>query len=450
MAGNTGADLGESLVPYDSERQTQVVQHLPPGGLPLVPYIGPPVVYKVYNITNPVGIQIESHGSYMAVEDPSKTLKDDQRRYTETGTQTDQNSENAKEPIYKEDEGDWTAKLGLKTEQPKSSNSNWTYKGIPEHPPFIVLQSMPKLGSCKRVDNISQRIVTRMELLQGQGNWDMYDKFLMATMKHFKDDPDILVRVVLEDVVGAYFRDDLQSGYTSLQRAEELVQKVSDPAQQQTHRLFLKSALLRKEKRHDEADNVNYLALQGLPYMKPGRDTASVWYNLAALKAQVLYECENPPTVAKALYQEAVAAFEAAIENYKFGLDKEERTCKNSLRRSHVRLSMALVGSCSLQEVENSLWEGITSRMRCSWYLAKSDLFRRRGNTQRATEMAQEALRVARNGDFPSEVKFAEVRLGLLKREEIQVEEDMAWLWSDESTGVNINIDKVWLELFWN
>ncbi|CAH1256786.1 Hypp1725 [Branchiostoma lanceolatum] len=426
MADNFGADTDQSLVhQYGVEECTQIVQQIPTNGLPLQPYITPtPVVYKVYNINNPVGLQIESQGGLMAVEDPRKVFENRERESKETQTETQKNSR------------------------------------------ITLLKPMPKQSTCNRVDGVSQRIVARMELLEEQGNWLKYDKFLRSAMKRFEEDSDILVRIVLEDVVAAYFREDFRGGYTRLQHADDLVQKVCDPAQQQTHRLYLRSALLRKQNRHDEAENINTLALQGLPYMRSGRDTASVWYNIAALKAQVLYKCENSPDRANELYREAVSAFQNAIEHYGTGLDAKDETCRNHLRRSHIRLAMVAVGCWydgttngtnpdliaredlqkaenSLSEVENSLWEGIPNRMRCSWYLAKSDLFRRRGKIQRAVEMAQEALRVAKKGDFPTEVKFAEVRLDLLRRTaELKIEEaqededvgDMAWLSSEEST----------------
>eukprot|EP00058_Branchiostoma_floridae_P018867 XP_002604356.1 hypothetical protein BRAFLDRAFT_85447 [Branchiostoma floridae] len=381
------ADIDQSLVQYGTEEYRQIVQQ-PTNDLPLLPYITPPpVIYKVYNISNPVGLQIESQGGLMAVEDLRKALEDQKRECKETQT-------------------DWSRDNEDKERRQREYGRERT---------------------C-------------------QGNWAKYDKFLRTAMKRHEEDHDILVRIVLEDVVAAYFREDFHGGYTSLHQADDLVQKVSDPAQQQAHRLYLKSALLRKQRRHEEAENINTLALQGLPHIRPGRDMAAIWYNIAALKAQVLYECENSPDRAKELYLEAISAFHNAIEHYGSGLDAKDETCRNQLRRSHIRLAMVAVGCCGKQpkEVENNLWEGIPKRMRCSWYLAKSDLFRRRGKTQRATEMAEEALKVAKtaSGDLPSELRFAEVRLGLLKRtdelkrEETRVEkdaEDMAWLSPDGS-----------------
>ncbi|XP_035685670.1 uncharacterized protein LOC118422259 [Branchiostoma floridae] len=431
------ADIDQPLVQYGAEESRQIAQQFPANGLPLLPYITPPpVIYKVYNISNPVGLQIESQGGLMAVEDPRKALEDQKREYKEIQT-------------------DWSSDNDDEERRHREDRSERTSKG-------------------KRVDRVSRRIITRMEVLEEQGNWLEYDKFLETAIERHEGDHDILVRIVLEDVVAAYFREDFQGGYTSLHQADDLVQKVSDPAQQQAHRLYLKSALLRKQRRHAEAENINTLALQSLPHMKPGRDIASVWYNIAALKAQVLYECENSPDTANELYKEAVSAFENAIDHYESGLDAKDETCKNQLRRSHIRLAMVAVGCWydgtstgtnpglipkqdlqkaenSLEEVENNLWEGIPKRMRCSWYLAKSDLFRRRGKIQRATEMAEEALKIAKKakGGFPSEVRFAEVRLGLLKRagelnrEETRVEEDaedMAWLSPEESLAEETEI----------
>ncbi|XP_078618765.1 uncharacterized protein LOC144886169 [Branchiostoma floridae x Branchiostoma japonicum] len=237
------ADIDQPLVQYGTEEYRQIAQQFPTNGLPLLPYITlPPVIYKVYNISNPVGLQIESQGGRMAVEDPRKALEDQQRECKET--QTDWSSDNDKEERRQREYG------RERTCEETSKNAKVTR-----------LKPMPEQTTCKRVDRVSRCIIARMEALEEQGNWGKYDKFLRTAIKRHEEDHDILVRIVLEDVVAAYFREDFRGGYTSLQQADDLVQKVSDPAQQQAHRLYLKSALLRKQRRHEEAENINTLTL---------------------------------------------------------------------------------------------------------------------------------------------------------------------------------------------
>ncbi|CAH1266887.1 Hypp3617 [Branchiostoma lanceolatum] len=170
--------------------------------------------------------------------------------------------------------------------------------------------------------------------------------------------------------------------------------------------------------------------------MQVGRDTGEIWYNVAALFAQVLNDgCTAVLT--SDFKAQATEAIQHAKDHYKQGGDEDE-SCRNKLRRAHIRHAMSILGCWSevrptnrsddvteddlrqavdsLDEVERNLWDGIPNRMRYYWYLARSDLFRYKNSIQRALEMAEEALRIAKESQFPSEVHFAADRVKLLSK----------------------------------
>ncbi|KAI8498421.1 hypothetical protein Bbelb_236230 [Branchiostoma belcheri] len=351
-------DPGEAsqLVPFNP---TQAVQQYGPCshqacGAVALPY-GPPPVYNVYNISNPVGLQIDSKGSSMTVD--TKDVK-----------------EKAENPACRQNVG------GTKEEV-----------------------------MCRKHDSSSEK-----------------------------------------NIVAAYYRDDLAAGQQSVLRVQELIFLTRDPVHHQArtkwlqqpflnaeaHMLYLKSALFRKEKRYREAENAIVLARQGLDQMQVGRDTGEIWYNVAALFAQVLND-ESAEIATGEFQATAAEAFHSAIEHYRKG-EEEDGSCRNKLRRAHIRYAMSLLGCWSevrpsnrgedvteedlrqagdsLDEVERSLWDGIPNRMRYYWHLARSDLFRYKNRTQRALEMAEEALKIAEASKFPSEVQFAEGRVKLLSK----------------------------------
>eukprot|EP00058_Branchiostoma_floridae_P018868 XP_002604357.1 hypothetical protein BRAFLDRAFT_85448 [Branchiostoma floridae] len=342
-----------------------------------VPY-GPPPVYNVYNISNPVGIQIQSEGSSMTVDgkDIGKKAEDTKHTATQTGD--------------------------------------------------------------KSLEGECQRIISHMEILEEEGKWHNYDRFYRKACSHFAENPDILIRIVLENIVAAYYRNDLTDGQQSILRVQELIFQTQDPHHHQAHMLYLKSALFRKEKKYREAENAIVLAQQGLDQLQVGRDTGEIWYNVAALFAQVLNEeCTDLEISTSDFQDHATEAFQYAIQHYRQG-GEEDESCRNKLRRAHIRHAMSLLGCWSevrsanrsddvteddlrqagdsLDEVEKNLWDGIPNRMRYYWHLARSDLFRYRNRLQRALEMAEEALEIAKSSKFPSEVQFAEGRVTLLSK----------------------------------
>ncbi|CAH1233362.1 Hypp696 [Branchiostoma lanceolatum] len=275
-----------------------------------------------------------------------------------------------------------------------------------------------------------------MEILEEEGKWNDYDRFYRKACSHFAGNPDTLIRIVLENIVAAYYRNDMKDGQQSILRVQELVFQTQDPLHHQAHMLYLKSALFRKEKKYKEAENAIVLARQGLEQMQVGRDTGEIWYNVAALFAQALNdECTEIST--SDVKAKATEAFQCAIEHYRQG-GEEDGSCRNKLRRAHIRHAMSLLGCWSevrpsnstddvteddlrqagdsLDEVERNLWDGIPNRMRYYWHLARSDLFRYKNRMQRALEMAEEALKIAKASKFPSEVHFAEGRVKLLSK----------------------------------
>ncbi|XP_066265070.1 uncharacterized protein [Branchiostoma lanceolatum] len=275
-----------------------------------------------------------------------------------------------------------------------------------------------------------------MEILEEEGKWNDYDRFYRKACSHFAGNPDTLIRIVLENIVAAYYRNDMKDGQQSILRVQELVFQTQDPLHHQAHLLYLKSALFRKEKKYKEAENAIALARQGLEHMQIGRDTGEIWYNVAALFAQALNdECTEIST--SDVQAKATEAFQCAIEHYRQG-GEEDGSCRNKLRRAHIRHAMSLLGCWSevrqanstddvteddlrqagdsLDEVERNLWDGIPNRMRYYWHLARSDLFRYKNRIQRAMEMAEEALKIVKASRFPSEVHFAEGRVKLLSK----------------------------------
>ncbi|XP_019644870.1 PREDICTED: uncharacterized protein LOC109485623 isoform X1 [Branchiostoma belcheri] len=302
----------------------------------------------------------------------------------------------------------------------------------------LMFKKMPRQGTFgdKKLEGDCRTIISRMEILEEEGKWHKYDKFYRRACSHFAENPDILIRIVLENIVAAYYRDDLAAGQQSVLRVQELIFLTRDPVHHQAHMLYLKSALFRKEKRYREAENAIVLARQGLDQMQVGRDTGEIWYNVAALFAQVLND-ESAEIATGEFQATAAEAFHSAIEHYRKGED-EDGSCRNKLRRAHIRYAMSLLrcwsevrssnrgedvteedlrqAGDSLDEVERSLWDGIPNRMRYYWHLARSDLFRYKNRTQRALEMAEEALKIAEASKFPSEVQFAEGRVKLLSK----------------------------------
>ncbi|CAH1266894.1 Hypp3621 [Branchiostoma lanceolatum] len=385
----------QSLVQYGTDRCAQLATLIQRGDLPLTPYVAQPVVYKVYNINNPVGIQIEIQGSSMSVDDTRKSPEQKQTDSQEMATQT----------------------------------------GIPETR-FTLVKPVPKPTSCKRLDIVSQQIIARMEELEEEGKWHNYDRFYRKACSYYVDDPDILIQIVFENVVAAYYRNDLKDGQQSILRGQELIFRTQNPLHHQGNMLYLKAALFRKEKKVMEAENALVLARQALEQMLVGRDTGEIWYNVAALFAQALND-ECTESLTSDFKAQATEAFQLAKEHYRQGGDEDE-SCRNKLRRAHIRHAMFLLGCWSevrptnrsddvteddlrqavdsLDEVERNLWEGIPKRMRYYWYLARSDLFRYKNSIQRALEMAEEALRIAKESQFPSEVHFAEDRVKLLSK----------------------------------
>ncbi|XP_078618231.1 uncharacterized protein LOC144885907 [Branchiostoma floridae x Branchiostoma japonicum] len=403
-----------------------------------VPY-GPPPVYNVYNISNPVGIQIQSEGSSMTVDGKDVGKKAENTKHTATQTvpdffcrENDGGTQVKEELLGRRHGGAW----GKVEKRVKDKEQDMGFK----NGRLFMFKRMPRQGNFgdKSLEGECQTIISHMEILEEEGKWHNYDRFYIRACSRFAENPDILIRIVLENIVAAYYRNDLKDGQQSILRVQELIFQTQDPHHHQAHMLYLQSALFRKEKKYKEAENAIVLAQQGLEQLQVGRDTGEIWYNVAALFAQVLNEeCTDLEISTSDFQDHATEAFQYAIQHYRQG-GEEDESCRNKLRRAHIRHAMSLLGCWSevrsanrsddvteddlrqagdsLDEVEKNLWDGIPNRMRYYWHLARSDLFRYRNRRQRALEMAQEALEIAKSSKFPSEVQFAEGRVTLLSK----------------------------------
>ncbi|XP_078699020.1 uncharacterized protein LOC144926275 isoform X1 [Branchiostoma floridae x Branchiostoma belcheri] len=241
-------DPGEDgqLVPFNP---SQAVQQYGPCvhqacGAVALPY-GPPPVYNVYHISNPVGLQIDSKGSSMTVDTKDVDKKAENTKHT--ATQTDpacrQNVGGTKEEVMcrKHDSSSEKKEKQETGKEPTRTSKNGLH---------LMFKKMPRQGTFgdKKLEGDCRTIISRMEILEEEGKWQKYDKFYRRACNHFAENPDILIRIVLENIVAAYYRDDLAAGQQSVLRVQELIFLTRDPVHHQAHMLYLKSALFRKEK----------------------------------------------------------------------------------------------------------------------------------------------------------------------------------------------------------
>ncbi|XP_035687647.1 uncharacterized protein LOC118423559 [Branchiostoma floridae] len=281
----------------------------------------------------------------------------------------------------------------------------------------------------------SQKIVIIVEQLRElgeQGQWRLFNHLAKFWMKMTTDENEKIM-ILLEVVVAAYFQDRLDLALRKLQKATELYVTTANPSLHLLKILYLKAAVERKAGNYDEAERTIHDAEKMATFLTPGLESAGVFYNRATLIAQQINESEVPD---EKLFERARDNFIRAISDY-----KAERTfCLTShskLGKAYVRLSMLLLdirnksedqlrpvasdalrtATNCLQEVEGKMWEGITSRTRCYWYLAKSDLALRRRHIQDAEDHAKTAMEIAKQSPFPSEVSLAQSRLDMLKRD---------------------------------
>ncbi|XP_066298798.1 uncharacterized protein [Branchiostoma lanceolatum] len=305
----------------------------------------------------------------------------------------------------------------------------------------MLFKRIPRQGTFgdRRLERVCSKVAIYMDNLKEQGDWNTYDRFVTKAFGLYEDKPDIMIRITLEDIAASYYRGDLARGDKRAHFAQDLLLKTQDPQHHQAHLMYLKSAILRRRKRYDEAEGAIILARQGLEFIQIGRDSGEIWYNVAALFAEVLNEkVVDQPDLWE---RDVVPSLQSAIDHYRRSLEKDDDdSCRNKLRRAHIRLSMALMhcwsqvsrekhvqqraipavdlrrAENSLLEVENNLWEDISERMECSWLLAKSDLMCLRGSYRRASQLANNVLTIAQRASFPAETTFARDRLELLKQ----------------------------------
>ncbi|XP_035660243.1 uncharacterized protein LOC118404946 isoform X2 [Branchiostoma floridae] len=273
----------------------------------------------------------------------------------------------------------------------------------------ILFKRIPRQGTSgdKKLEAVCNKVVIYMDNLKEQGNWSTYDRFVTKASHLYENKPDVMIRITLEDIAASYYRGDLSRGDERVHSAIDLLLKTRDPQHHLAHLMYLKSAILRRRKRYDEAEGAIIVARQGLEFIQVGRDSGEIWYNVAALFAEVLNEkvVDRPDLWER----DVVPSLQSAIDHYRRSLaENDDDSCRNKLRRAHIRLSMALMhcwsqistekdvqqraipapdlrrAENSLLEVENNLWEDISERMECSWLLAKSDLMRYRGSYRRA------------------------------------------------------------------
>eukprot|EP00058_Branchiostoma_floridae_P009630 XP_002595118.1 hypothetical protein BRAFLDRAFT_67900 [Branchiostoma floridae] len=299
----------------------------------------------------------------------------------------------------------------------------------------MMFQTMPCQGTFgnRKRDKVCHEMVTQLEKLAWQGHWQKLGRFASRASRRYKDQPDVVIRVMFEKVLACNFRYDLEGGYACLKQAEKLLFKTDDAHHHQARMLEVKAVLLKKQKKYQEAKTAIDLAQQALVSMKKGRDQGKIWYTFASLHAlmfinsevtshQLLVSgtCQSP-------YHSAMRGFQQALDNFQAEED-------DSLYRDkrcgivHVRQAQLLLQCWSearrfdkdvyiseenlkeaennLHEVENKYWENIPNRTKCYWHLAKSDLHRYRCNKQRARELAKEALKIAKSFGFSSEMSF--------------------------------------------
>ncbi|KAI8521341.1 hypothetical protein Bbelb_010950 [Branchiostoma belcheri] len=341
----------------------------------------------------------------------------------------------------------------------------------------ILFKRIPRQGTFgdRRLEGVCNKVAIYMDNLKEKGDWNTYDRFVTKAFHLYQNKPDVMIRITLEDIAASYYRGDLARGDKDVHSAHDLLLKTQDPQHHLAHLMYLKSAILRRRKRYDEAEGAIILARQGLEFIQIGRDSGEIWYNVAALFAEVLNEkvVDRPDLWER----DVVPSLQSAIDHYRRSLaENEDDSCRNKLRRAHIRFSMALLrcwshvgrekhdqqsviqaadlrrAENSLQEVENNLWDDISERMECSWLLAKSDLMRHRGSNRRAAQLAKNVITIAQKSGFPAEENFAKDRLELLKQaakteapqvlEEEDILRDLSEVCDDDASR-NLAVEKV-------
>ncbi|XP_078655909.1 uncharacterized protein LOC144902386 [Branchiostoma floridae x Branchiostoma belcheri] len=307
----------------------------------------------------------------------------------------------------------------------------------------VMFQSMPCQGTFgnRRQDKVCHGMVTQLEKLAWQGHWQKLDHFASSAFRRYKDQPDVVIRIMFEQVLACNFRYDLEGGYTCLKKAEKLLFKTDDAHHHQARMLEVKAVLLKKQKKYQEAKTAIDLAQQTLVNMKKGRDQGKIWYTFASLHALTFINSEVTSQTAvfrgtcQSSYHSAMWGFQQALDNFKAEEDdslyRDKRCgivhvrqaqlllqCWSEARRfdNNVYISGESLKEAenNLHEVENKYWENIPNRTKCYWHLAKSDLHRYMCNKQRARELAKEALKIARLYGFSSEVRYAKDRLSFI------------------------------------
>ncbi|CAH1230109.1 Hypp285 [Branchiostoma lanceolatum] len=280
----------------------------------------------------------------------------------------------------------------------------------------------------------SQKIVIIVEQLRElgeQGQWGLFNGLAKLQMKMATDEDEKMM-ILQEVIAAAYFQDRLDLALKKLQQATELHVTTANPSLHLLKILYLKAAVKRKAGNYKEAESAIYDAEKMATFLTPGIESAGVFYNRATLIAQQISDSESPN---KDLFQRARDNFLRAISDYK-AEGTFRLTSHSKLGKAYVRLGMLLLDirdkgedqprpvandalrmaeNC-LQVVKGNMWEGIASRTRCYWHLAKSDLALRRRHVQDAENHAKAAIEIAQQSPFPSEVSLAQSRLDMLSR----------------------------------
>ncbi|XP_078700130.1 uncharacterized protein LOC144926936 isoform X2 [Branchiostoma floridae x Branchiostoma belcheri] len=288
-------------------------------------------------------------------------------------------------------------------------------------------KSMGYAGQDLRVDRTVVRYTLFLETLIEEGKWDQFEQVTAMALKKIRD-PGGKALVLLEITVAHKLKDQLEIATRYMEEVASLMSTTQTPPHVLLVYLYLKSALARQRSEHMEATESVFFAKQRIATVKPGRYTGSVNYHAAVFLLK-----NNGEEMDEHIFLEAKQNLVLAIDHYERGISDEMygASCLKKQQRAFIRLALLLLNwkgprgvptqenltaarSC-LDLVEHRLLYFASNRLRCYFYLAKSDLYYREEDIPGAIACAEISLDISRQSNYPPEVGLAKERLCFLR-----------------------------------
>ena len=272
-------------------------------------------------------------------------------------------------------------------------------------------------------------VMEKLHKQRDSGDWKQFEEITVKLLAKYPRKKDIHISILLEKSVAANYQKYLQQAEKLAREALSMVQQASQPMVNvfRGRAYYCLSCVYKRTQELEKAFEYVMLSEESLSKTDSLQDKAFLAYEKGCVQQVAAERCIDEATRQRQL-QEAKQSFEHCLDLCTQMYEKGEKQFLNKHIFAMMKISMLLL-DCRTKaarsrqvseenideakeyldkiESEQELWERIACSdiARVQFKLARADYFFRRASYEMAEECAQEAVELARDRGFKTEVE---------------------------------------------